>query len=173
MTENFSNETIDFDQIPKIDSAKFKSINKNYYKVILINLAITFVIIALSILLAYYFITDFYQHQLVNTFGLYGIALGVAIVFSNISFKKKQFAFREQDVLFKSGILATNVAAVPINRIQHVSLHEGWISRIFGLVTIKVFTASNGSGDLVIPGIEKEKAEDIKFLLMGKISNEA
>ncbi|MNL51009.1 Bacterial membrane flanked domain protein [compost metagenome] len=89
-----------------------------------------------------------------------------------IGFRKKGFAFRDHDVLFRYGIVATNTTIIPYNRIQHVSLHEGWVSRYFGLATIEIFTAGGSSSDLEIPGLKKEQAENIKQLLMGKIQKQ-
>jgi membrane protein YdbS with pleckstrin-like domain len=37
----------------------------------------------------------------------------------------KKRAFREHDVLYKYGILATKTIIIPYNRVQHVALHEG------------------------------------------------
>ena len=94
------------------------------------------------------------------------------VVFSVVGFKKKGFAFREHDVLFRHGIIATNTIVIPYNRVQHVALHEGLISRYFGLTKIEIFTAGGSSSDIEIPGIEKEQAENIKQLLMGKIQKQ-
>jgi membrane protein YdbS with pleckstrin-like domain len=35
----------------------------------------------------------------------------------------------EHDVLYKYGILATKTIIIPYNRVQHVALHEGFVSR--------------------------------------------
>jgi hypothetical protein len=106
------------------------------------------------------------------------ISIGIAtlflliLLFSRIGYTKKGFAFRNHDVLFKHGVIATNTIVIPYNRIQHVALHEGIISRFFGLAKIEIFTAGGNSSDIEIPGIEKEQAENIKQLLMGKIQKE-
>ena len=92
--------------------------------------------------------------------------------FSRLAFVKNGFAFRQHDVLFRRGVIATNTIVIPYNRIQHVSLHEGIVSRFFGLAKIEIFTAGGSSSDIEIPGILKEEAENIKQLLMGKIQKE-
>jgi len=40
------------------------------------------------------------------------------------------------------------------------------------LAKIEIFTAGGDSSDIEIPGIEKQQAENIKQLLMGKIQKE-
>jgi membrane protein YdbS with pleckstrin-like domain len=86
-----------------------------------------------------------------------------------LGFLKKGFAFRQHDVLYTYGVIATKTIIIPYNRIQHVSLHEGLLSRYFGLAKIEIFTAGGSSSDIEIPGIVKNEAESIKQLLMGKI----
>ena len=110
-----------------------------------------------------------YQIQL--TIGTVVIAL-LILFFSRLAFVKKGFAFRTHDVLFRHGVIATNTIVIPYNRIQHVALHEGIVSRFFGLAKIEIFTAGGDSSDIEIPGIEKQQAENIKQLLMGKIQKE-
>ena len=92
--------------------------------------------------------------------------------FRELAFKKKGYAFRTHDVLFRHGIIATNTIVIPYNRVQHVALHEGLVSRYFGLAKIEVFTAGGSSSDLEVPGIAIEQAENIKQLLMGKIQKQ-
>ena len=110
-----------------------------------------------------------YQTQLMI---LVLVLIVLVLFFSRLAFVKKGFAFRQHDVLFRRGVIATNTIVIPYNRIQHVSLHEGIVSRFFGLAKIEIFTAGGSSSDIEIPGILKEEAENIKQLLMGKIQKE-
>lgn len=103
---------------------------------------------------------------------IYSVLLITVLVLSRISFKKKGFAFRTHDVLYRHGIIATNTIVIPYNRVQHVALHEGFVSRYFGLAKIEIFTAGGSSSDIEIPGIEMKQAENIKQLLMGKIQKQ-
>jgi hypothetical protein len=75
-------------------------------------------------------------------------------------------------VVFRNGVVSLETMIIPYNRVQHVALQEGFISRYLGLATVQVFTAGGNSSDLEIPGILKAEAEDIKQLLMGKIQKE-
>jgi membrane protein YdbS with pleckstrin-like domain len=169
--ENFTNETIDTTQLPKFEEVHFSVLHPNYWKVTLISLTIFFVIIGIGIGFALFF------NDILTPFALeFSIAfvclIVVVLFFSRISFKKKGFAFRNHDVLFRHGIIATNTLVIPYNRVQHVALHEGLVSRFFGLAKIEIFTAGGSSSDIEIPGIAKEEAENIKQLLMGKIQKQ-
>jgi membrane protein YdbS with pleckstrin-like domain len=169
--ENFSNETIDTTRLPKFEEVEFTVLHPNYWKVTLIGLAVLFLIVAIGLGLVLYFNQEFFPY--ISYFSIFYVVLLLIIVsFSWISFKKKGFAFRSHDVLFRHGIIATNTLVIPYNRIQHVALHEGFISRFFGLAKIEIFTAGGRSSDIQIPGIAKDQAENIKQLLMGKIQKQ-
>lgn len=169
--EQFINQTIDTTQLPKFEEVNFSKLHPSYWKVMLINLLLIFAIIAIAMGLFIYTMDEKIEYLLEI-----GIAVGVALLlilfFTRISFNKRAFAFRNHDVLYRHGIIATNTIVIPYNRIQHVALHEGWLSRIFGLAAVEIFTAGGSSSDIEIHGIEKEQAENIKQLLMVKIQKE-
>ncbi|TDE07157.1 PH domain-containing protein [Flavobacterium sandaracinum] len=171
--ENFTNDTIDTSQLPKFEEVTFTALHPKYFKVVLINL-----LLFISILIIVPSVVSVLKPELFS--GRIWLVLGIVIpivstliiVFSLVGFKKKGFAFRNHDVLFRHGIIATNTIVIPYNRVQHVALHEGLVSRYFGLAKIEIFTAGGSSSDIEIPGIEKEQAEKIKQLLMGKIQKQ-
>jgi membrane protein YdbS with pleckstrin-like domain len=169
--ENFTNETIDTTQLPKFEEVQFSVLHPNYWRVTLISLAVFFLIIGIGGGLALFF-NDILIPFVLEFSIAFVCMVVVVLLFSRIAFKKKGFAFRNHDVLFRHGIIATNTLVIPYNRIQHVALHEGLISRVFGLAKIEIFTAGGSSSDIEIPGIAKEEAENIKQLLMGKIQKQ-
>ncbi|REG97985.1 PH domain-containing protein [Flavobacterium aquicola] len=169
--EDFINETIDTTQLPKFEEVQFSVLHPDYWKVILVSVASFFLISGIVAGLILYFNEEF--NPFIMEFGIvYVILLLLVVFFSRLGFKKKGFAFRNHDVLFRHGIIATNTLVIPYNRVQHVSLHEGLISRFFGLAKVEIFTAGGSSSDIMIPGIAKEQAENIKQLLMGKIQKQ-
>lgn len=169
--EDFTNETIDTTQLPKYEEVEFSVLHPEYWKVILISNAVFFLIIGIGVGVVLYF-NEVLKSFILQLSIVYVVLLLIVIFFSRLSFKKKGFAFRNHDVLFRYGIIATNTLVIPYNRVQHVALHEGLISRLFGLAKVEIFTAGGSSSDIMIPGIEKEQAENIKQLLMGKIQKQ-
>ena len=169
--ENFTNETIDTSQLPKFEEVQFTALHPNYWKVTLINCFVFILFLCFGVLLGLTFIEELFGFQL-QLISMTIVLIGLILLFSRIAFRKKRFAFRNHDVLFRHGIIAKNTIVIPYNRIQHVALHEGLVSRYFGLAKIEIFTAGGGSSDIEIPGIEKEQAENIKQLLMGKIQKQ-
>jgi len=171
--ENFTNETIDISTLPKFEEVQFKALHPKYKNVIFFNLAMIIgVLIVVSALVSViqdgYFTTEVYI-----TLGVLIVLISIALVsIAMMSFKRRGFNFREHDVLFKSGIISDTTIIIPYNRIQHVAVHHGFISRKLGLASVEIFTAGGSGSDLEIPGIEREEAEKIKQLLMTKLNSE-
>ena len=171
--ENFTNETLDTSQLPKFEEVAFTALHPKYLLVVLIGLLRTIAILVLIPTVVSMFKPEFFSGRIWLILGIIITIFSILlVVFSSIGFKKKGFAFREHDVLYRYGIIATNTIVIPYNRVQHVALHEGLVSRYFGLAKIEIFTAGGSSSDIEIPGIEKEQAENIKQLLMGKIQKQ-
>jgi membrane protein YdbS with pleckstrin-like domain len=169
--ENFTNETIDTKQLPRYEEVQLTPLHPKYWSVILINLAVVFTVLGIGVGLIWYNTEELSSYGLELLTGLVIIVVLTGLL-TRIAFKKKAFAFRNHDVIYRSGIIATNTMVIPYNRVQHVALHEGFVSRIFGLAKVEIFTAGGNSSDLEIPGIAKEEAENIKQLLMGKIQKQ-
>ncbi len=169
--ENFTNETIDTKQLPRFEEVELSSLHPKYWNVVVLNTSVFFVLLALVLTFVLYKV-----EQLNSLIPYILIGFGIVLLFvfylTRIGFKKKGFAFRNHDVIYRSGIIATNTMVIPYNRVQHVALHEGFISRYFGLAKVEIFTAGGSSSDIEIPGIAKEEAENIKQLLMGKIQKQ-
>lgn len=169
--DNFSNEPIDLSTLPRYETIILNELQPKYWNVILINGIAGLFLAGIILTAVFYFVEEI--HSLYWVIGLtYIAALAITYLLSSISFRKRGYAFRAHDVIYRSGILSTNTMIVPYNRIQHVALHEGFIARFFGLAKIEIFTAGGISSDLEIPGIAKEDAENIKQLLMGKIQKQ-
>ena len=89
---------------------------------------------------------------------------------NRIAFKKRGFAIREKDLLYRSGVLSTTTTIVSFNRIQHIAVNEGVLSRMYGLAALEIYTAGGSSSDLTISGIERDKAISIKEYLMNNVN---
>lgn len=94
------------------------------------------------------------------------IWLMIRILTLNLTFQRKQYALRQSDIVYQSGLLFRTTTVVPYNRIQHISLHEGWLARKYHLANIKLYTTGD---DLEIPGIPKEIAQKMQQLILNKI----
>ena len=169
--EDFTNTTIDTTQLPRFEEVVFSKLHPSYWKVTLITILILFLVFGVVSGFLLYNLEELASFRLLFAVA-FTILLLFVLSFSRIAFNKKAFAFRDHDVLYKDGVIANNTTIIPYNRIQHVALHEGVLSRYFGLAKIQIFTAGGSSSDIAIPGIEKAQAENIKQLLMSKIQKQ-
>ncbi|WP_284653355.1 PH domain-containing protein [Flavobacterium terrisoli] len=169
--EDFTNETIDTTSLPRYETVALTKLHPNYWKEILLSRGILLLLVGIALTVAIIFIEEIAENNwlFITAYILFVLFF---LLFAYIGFKKKAYAFRNHDVIFRSGIIATNTMVIPYNRVQHVALHEGFIARFFGLAKVEIFTAGGVSSDIEIPGIAKEEAENIKQLLMGKIQKQ-
>lgn len=167
--EEFTNSTVSFDSLPKFESVPLQPLNKNYLNVVYISNAIFSVVLAVGLTLFILF-NETVRENVILWISILVLLIALLFWTSNISFRKKGYALREKDILFRKGILSTTTTVIPFNRIQHVALHEGVFSRMYQLSELQVYTAGGSSSDLHIPGLPREEAERIKTFLLNNIS---
>jgi hypothetical protein len=71
------------------------------------------------------------------------------------------YLLRDDDLLFRRGVLFQRFVAVPYGRMQLVDISRGPITRAFGLAELKFVTAAASSG-ILIPGIPLAEAEELR-----------
>lgn len=71
------------------------------------------------------------------------------------------YALRDDDLLFRRGILFQRFVAVPYGRMQLVDISRGPVARLLGLAELKFVTAAASSG-VLIPGLPLERAEALR-----------
>ncbi|WP_231427397.1 PH domain-containing protein [Pedobacter sp. Leaf250] len=167
-TETFTNDAIDIDALPKYEEIPLRKPDTNYWKIICINLIITFLLIGVSAGLLIFFNEKIQPHAILISITYITIAIFSILLFY-VSFKKRGYAIRTKDVIYKSGIIAESTTIVPLNRIQHIELNEGFFSRMFKLGSLQIFTAGGQTGHIHIAGIPIDEAKSIRDLLLNKL----
>lgn len=71
------------------------------------------------------------------------------------------YQLRDDDLLFRRGIMFQRFVAVPYGRMQLVDISRGPIARAFGLAELKFVTAAASSG-VLIPGLPLAEAEQLR-----------
>ena len=171
LMDNYTNNPIDTLSLPKFEEVQLSPLQAAYYKILLFNIGVFHLVLSIAAGCAVYFIPEIQSYWYIPV-AVIIFSLGAALLISRISFKNKGFAFRTHDVIYRSGAIAVTTIIIPYNRVQHVALHEGLLARKLGLATVEIFTAGGDSSDVKIPGLEKEHAEKIKKLLVGKVLNQ-
>ena len=92
------------------------------------------------------------------------------LLLTNIVFSRKSYSLRQKDIIYRTGYLFSSVTIIPFNRIQHIEVITGPIEKLFGLSSLKIYTAGGSQSDLTIPGLRLEKANKIKSFVISKTS---
>ena len=167
--EEFTNNTVSFETLPKFESVPLQSLNRDYLNVVYMSNALFAVLLSIGALI-FLWVKEDSQDLIFPVLGIKIIIIALLFWLSTIGFRKKGYALREKDILFQKGILSTTTTVIPFNRIQHVALHEGFFSRMYHLSELQIYTAGGSSSDLHIPGLPKEQAEQMKTFLLQKIT---
>ncbi len=93
------------------------------------------------------------------------VALLVNAVLAFRRVKALGYVLREDDLLFRRGIMFERVIAVPYGRLQLVDVTRGPLLRLLGLATLKFVTASAATG-VNLPGLPLAEAEQLRDRLV-------
>lgn len=88
------------------------------------------------------------------------IALGaVHAVFAHRIWR---FGLQDDALFLVRGVLTRTDTSVPYVRVQHVDTTRGPVERTAGLASVVVYTAGSRGADITIPGLEPERATELR-----------
>ncbi|MDD3503676.1 MAG: PH domain-containing protein [Eubacteriales bacterium] len=87
-----------------------------------------------------------------------GFQLLNLIVYPIIEFRQWAYCLTEDRIEYRKGIIFRQITIIPITRIQHVTVNEGPLARLYGLAGIEITTAGSTSK---IDGLAKQTAVDL------------
>ncbi|BDZ45189.1 hypothetical protein GCM10025866_10980 [Naasia aerilata] len=76
------------------------------------------------------------------------------------------YQLREDDLLFRRGLLFQRFVAIPYGRMQLIDINRGPLSRALGLSELKFVTAAAAT-NVTIPGLPEGEAEGLRDRLVG------
>jgi membrane protein YdbS with pleckstrin-like domain len=139
-------------------AGEWRRVSPKYILVDLIGEAIfALIVIAVAVLWAVLF-EQTWQWWVMGAL-LLVTALGAAITPRRI--RSIGYQLREDDLLFRRGIMWTRMVAVPYGRMQLIDINRGPVARAFGLAELKFVTASAASA-IVLPGLPEDEAEQLR-----------
>lgn len=166
---SFTNDQVETTTLPSIKDIQFKGLHKDYFTAELIGTGILIVVVTLAMTTGFFFGKEempwFVPYIMFTVLTLFIILTLTATI---QGFKKKQYALRQHDIIYKCGWLWRSTTIIPFNRVQHAEVHQGPIERLFNLSNLKVYTAGGSSSDLSISGISFEEAQNMKFFILNK-----
>lgn len=166
MTSDFENEVITLESIPKYEEVNYTDLHPNYAKIVWLNACITF-LLGIAVAVTLFFVLDWSEKYYLIAAAIFLTSLIATL--SLLSYKKKKYAFRKHDALYKKGLLYKSVNIIPYIRLQHVVIKQGWYAKRLGLAALELHTAASDSVDVTIPGLTLEEAERWKTFLLNRI----
>ncbi|WP_261165400.1 PH domain-containing protein [Microbacterium sp. Marseille-Q6965] len=98
-----------------------------------------------------------------------GAALIVVTIITQVILPRQAralgYMLREDDIVFRKGILWQRIVAVPYGRMQLVDITHGPMDRAFGIAKLKMVTAAATTG-VEIPGLSQASAEVLRDALI-------
>lgn len=102
--------------------------------------------------------------------GLVALVVVVAtVVGPPLHYARWRWELTDEGLELSHGVLLRVESAIPTFRVQQIDVRQGPLERAFGLVSLQITTASSGS-DGTLPGIDADRAEQIRRLLLGRVA---
>jgi len=77
------------------------------------------------------------------------------------------YVLREDDLVFRRGILFSRLVAVPYGRMQLVDVNRGPVARLLGLAELRLVTAA-ATSNITIPGLPERVAAEVRDRLIDR-----
>jgi membrane protein YdbS with pleckstrin-like domain len=90
-----------------------------------------------------------------------GVASVIGIVLEPRRVRSIRYRLREDDLLFRRGIMFQRQVAVPYGRMQLVDITRGPVARALGLADLKFVTAAAATA-VTVPGLPMEEADRLR-----------
>ncbi len=165
----FQNAQVPLAELPSIENVDYQRLSPAYRKVEVIATSIFFAFLLLGWLTFYLFNPFKLAWLSWALLGLWAGLFALAVRAAMRRFAAEGYALRQHDILHKHGVWWRTVTAIPYNRIQHCETSRGPVESLFGLATLRVFTAGGSSSDLSIGGLPVEEAQRVKEFITARI----
>jgi len=157
------NRPLDPDLLPSVAHIPWRRLDPRYPRVVLLSSLLSWLVAGIA---GAVFVT---LELLPLTWLGFAIIWGLLLVPAAMAWptaRVKRYAIREDDVLFREGLLWQSMTALPRSRIQHIETESGPIERALGLITLKCYGAGGHQADLVIPGLDTDLGHRLRQHLL-------
>src|SRR5690554_1482879 len=168
---SFTNPVIECSELPQYEEATLTPVSDLYWRVILINLGISLLIVG-ALVAGILFIAPDLQNYLPVIIILFILFWAGIFWLQKRAFERRGYAVRQHDIIYRRGTITTLTTVIPFQRIQHVNVNEGVFSRAYGLSQLQIFTAGGMGSDIKISGLLREDAIKIKELILNRMTQD-
>ena len=99
------------------------------------------------------------------------LGLTSVIFFVPRRWRRWGYAFTDRELHVACGWLVRTHTVVPVSRVQHIDVSQGPLERGAGVATLSLHTAGTEKSLVVLPGISRQRAEDSRDAIRGRISD--
>jgi membrane protein YdbS with pleckstrin-like domain len=163
----FQNPEISLAELPGTDNVDWQVLDPSYKIVRRLQNLIAIVVIAIPLVLLTA-LTDIPLLPAAVFWAVWLLVAGALLIWPGISVPKRAYVLRNNDILFRKGVVWQSMTAIPFNRIQHVETSNTPFDRKYELATLQLFTAGGSSGDLKIDGLSEDVAEQLRAFILEK-----
>ena len=168
-----TNRQISLDNIDRVENLAFAPLEKKYLKAHTAATALAW--LGLMLLPLFILLADELDGRSLIVICAEAVLLAAGLVNLAIlpkAYAYKGYAVREHDITYRSGIVFPKTVTIPFCKVQQVSVRQNPVSRMFGLYAVDVVSGAQMLAETVIPGLTREKAEEVKSLLIERTRNE-
>ncbi|SHI77754.1 putative membrane protein [Mesonia phycicola] len=104
-------------------------------------------------------------------FGIVGL---LSLIYSFFYYKKFKFHidYKQKEFVLQKGVFSTEYINIPFDKIQQVYFKRSIIQRIINVYEVAIDTAGSSQKEVTIKALSKEKAEDLRSILMDLAAEE-
>jgi putative membrane protein len=113
-------------------------------------------------LIAMIFVLRDQGHWLLAALPIALALLGVSAFFAWLQWHRLTYRLGAEDIRVESGVLSRAARSVPYERIQDVSLEQGPIARVLGLVEVRFETGAGGKDELKLAYLKEAEGERLR-----------
>lgn len=163
-----TNYQVNLEDLTPVNKLQFEPLDRKYIAVHIVSTALVYVLFAALALLL--MLTEIPWICVVAE-SLIVVTAIINLTFLPKAFNFKGYAFRENDLSYRSGLIFPKVITIPYIRIQQISVNQNPLSKMFSLYSIDVVNGAQRLEYLRIPGLTEARALQIKNLITEKTGN--
>lgn len=151
--------------VPASDSGQWRRVSPSYVWVDLVGNVVPLLIVGVL-----WLVVPVLADDELPPFFAWILGAVAALILVNAAFGVRRvraigYQLRQDDLLFRRGIMFERVVAVPYGRMQLIDTHRGPVLRALGLTTLKFVTAAAAT-NVQLPGLREADALELRDQLV-------
>jgi hypothetical protein len=100
------------------------------------------------------------------------LLVALALIAPIVRYRTFRFFVAPRRLWARDGVFILKEKVIPASRLQHVDVAAGPIERMVGLSSLSVFTAGGSAATFRIAGLRRERAEELRSLVLEAAESE-